>query len=465
MRIRSLWALAAASFLVLPLLSDDVRTRGGIRKPEDLGLTLNGLKITRVERASPAGRAKIRPGGTITRCDGTEVSSWKDLLSRIHSSPYRTSFTLTIDDGTRARDHTICLVKGKRLEFARVCPDVREPIDIGLELEGTSLRVAGTLRGSPVDRQLVPGDEIVAVNGEPVKTWADVRRALEGLTFVNEFTLTVLGTKRARRNRGSSRPFGGGGRPARPADSKGPEKKTRRDVLVRLSSTPAHFSGGSGGASGFVKKEIDVDGTTRKYELRVPAWAAQGKPAPLVVLLHGTNSSTTYMFANWVPVAGKEAILAAPWGNRNWRQDPTDEKFILRMIDEIKKAYNIDLTRIYVTGHSRGAFYTFYLGIKHGNLFAAAGLFAGGMSGPAKARGRKAPFVFYHGELDSSVPIRSGRAAEKALREAGHHVAFYEEKGGTGNPNHHEMNTRGTGKIWEFFKEHPMTKTCTKKHD
>ena len=165
------------------------------------------------------------------------------------------------------------------------------------------------------------------------------------------------------------------------------------------------------------------------------------------------------MLHHWRTVAGKDAILAAPWGERNWPQDvskDTDEAFILAMIEEVQRGFNVDLSRVYVSGHSRGAFYTHTLGLWHGEIFAAAGLFAGGRRPPLSRSRRKAAFVIYHGELDESVPVSAGRNAHQSLEQAGHIVEIHIEAGGTGNPGHHEMNEKGIRAIWSFFVANPM---------
>jgi predicted esterase len=221
------------------------------------------------------------------------------------------------------------------------------------------------------------------------------------------------------------------------------------------------FSKGRGGQAGSHNVKIKVNGKEREYVLKVPGWAASGKAASLVVLLHGTNSRPQYMLMHWSPVAGRGAILAAPWAlSGKWlvgeAESKDDPQFVLDMIEQIKKRYNIALQHIYIAGHSRGGFFTFTLGVQYGDLFAACGLLAGGYSGYVNPSERKAPFYIYIVERDPSVPVSSARKARDVLKENGHEVKYHEVPGGGGTAADHELTRACCQECWDFFKKHKL---------
>lgn len=229
-------------------------------------------------------------------------------------------------------------------------------------------------------------------------------------------------------------------------DKEKPKKKFKR------------FSKGRGGQAGSHNVKIKVNDKEREYVLKVPGWAAGKKAAPLVVLLHGTNSRPQYMLMHWSPVAGRNAILAAPWAlNGKWLvgEDTSkdDPQFVLDMIEQIKKRYNIALQHIYLAGHSRGGFFTFTLGVQYGDIFAACGLLAGGDSGYVNPSERKAPFYIYIVERDPSVPVSSARKARDVLKENGHEVKYHEVPGGDGTAMDHELTRACCQECWDFFKK------------
>jgi predicted peptidase len=44
---------------------------------------------------------------------------------------------------------------------------------------------------------------------------------------------------------------------------------------------------------------------------------------------------------------------------------------LIALLDEIEKHYSVDLSRVYLTGHSMGGFGTWYLAYQHPERFAA----------------------------------------------------------------------------------------------
>jgi polyhydroxybutyrate depolymerase len=113
----------------------------------------------------------------------------------------------------------------------------------------------------------------------------------------------------------------------------------------------------------------------RPYGLKVPAGYDGQHAVPLVVLLHGytANGATQANYFGLVTEADKAGfILAYPdgtrdrVGNRFWnatdaccdffRSGVDDVAYIDAVIDEITSRYRVDPARIFVTGHSNGAF-------------------------------------------------------------------------------------------------------------
>ena len=397
-----------------------------IHSPIDIGLLLKGseLVITRSLPRSPVAYGRIRPKDRIVSCAGKKVSSWEELQEALVHHPYAARFELTVKRGSREKIVSIDLIRKRKLRFAQTLASLRVPIDIGILL-GNGLKVDEILPGSPARGKLEPDDQILEAEGQPVDTWEALRTHLSEDPIATKLDLIIQ------------------------------REGSRIDVQIPLSKQRIPSSGGSGGKTG--EQTVRVRGRIRKYVLEAPS--KRNRPLPLVVLLHGTNSRPEYMLHHWRPVAGQSAILVAPWGERNWPQDVSqdqDEPFILALIEKVRRGFNVDLSRIYLSGHSRGAFYSHTLGLQHGEIFAAAGLFAGGRRPPLSRSRRKAAFVIYHGELDESVPVSAGRNAHESLEQAGHAVKIHIEIGGTGNPGHHEMNRQGIEAIWNFFQTHPM---------
>jgi predicted peptidase len=95
-------------------------------------------------------------------------------------------------------------------------------------------------------------------------------------------------------------------------------------------------------------------------------------------------------------------------------------------IDATYPKYAVDLTRVYLTGHSLGGFGTWYLAYKHPGRFAAiAPMSADPFAATAwVARLKNMPIWAFHGANDSLAPIRDTQELVDALKALGNNVRF-----------------------------------------
>ena len=187
----------------------------------------------------------------------------------------------------------------------------------------------------------------------------------------------------------------------------------------------------------------EVDGSVQPYSLLVPPEYDGTKPFPLLVVLHGAHVKECigcYKMRDWV-------IIATPYGrgNTGYREIGTNDVF--RVIEEIKKHYNIDQNRIYLAGHSMGGHGTWYLGMHYPDRWAALNP----MSGYGDYRlwkenipdwqvplyeDRSAiffvenalhlPVFIIHGARDEEVCVEQSRRMAGALEELGYEVVYDE---------------------------------------
>ncbi len=180
------------------------------------------------------------------------------------------------------------------------------------------------------------------------------------------------------------------------------------------------------------------------YCLYVPRSYDPLRPTPLVVALHGggrgavdetivTGSGEQAMpfyqeeAKRWGWIVVCPTALAAPW------QNGKNEPWIDALLAEMTTLYNIDETRIYLTGHSMGGFGTWYWGPKRADVWAAISPCAGG-GGPAGVDSKGLPVYIYHGTDDKVVPPTSDRNAARALAGGRHGNDFvYTELDGVGH--------------------------------
>lgn len=164
-----------------------------------------------------------------------------------------------------------------------------------------------------------------------------------------------------------------------------------------------------------------VDG---RYALYVPK-AHSNEPLPLLIYLHGKGErgdspeELTYVRGSG-PLqyidAGHELpfIIVAPQLSKH--AEYWDIPFVNAVIKDVQSKYNIDESRLYLTGNSMGGYGTWYLGLSYPTRFAALAPIAGGDIFQYNIPGigddittlcklSKTPIWVAHGQFDTVVPI------------------------------------------------------------
>jgi len=141
--------------------------------------------------------------------------------------------------------------------------------------------------------------------------------------------------------------------------------------------------------------------------------------------------------------------------------DAPDVDFLVRVRDEIAAKYNIDRTRVYATGHSRGGGMSILAGFLAPDVFAGFVAQAGFVEVNefqdfiATYTGRRMAAVVVTGSLDDNVPPEEAYATRKALLDGGWgdagRLLFYDIPK-TGHIWQRDLNTQ----VWDFIFNHPL---------
>ncbi len=140
------------------------------------------------------------------------------------------------------------------------------------------------------------------------------------------------------------------------------------------------------------------DGNLQPFSVHVPKRYDGSKGWPLVIGMHGIGSGTHYTLRR---VLGKDrdyarepngkplirgnmprlpdygVLTATAWGYHNSAFWFYGEDDVMRVIDEMKAAYNVDPDRVYLTGLSLGGLGTYHIGHHYPDTFAALGPLGG----------------------------------------------------------------------------------------
>jgi len=171
--------------------------------------------------------------------------------------------------------------------------------------------------------------------------------------------------------------------------------------------------------------------------LYVPAGYGAGRPAPLVLLLHGAGEDARDGLAQLRQQADGAGLILLALSS----QGPTWDLILGRgrygrdvaAIDEALgqtfASYAVDPDRVAVGGYSDGASYAISLGISNGDLFGNVLAFSPGFMAPVGRAGSPRFFVS-HGTRDRWLPVdRTSRRIVPELEGAGYEVTYREFDG------------------------------------
>ncbi|MHC5021839.1 MAG: carboxylesterase family protein [Planctomycetota bacterium] len=180
------------------------------------------------------------------------------------------------------------------------------------------------------------------------------------------------------------------------------------------------------------------------------------KKSPLLIALHGGGAGVGDGKQIAGLFGGGPCLSVFPTVMQKtataWNTD-REERYVLQLIEECKRTFDIDTNRIYVAGHSMGGFGSWSIGCHHADRFAAVQPAAGGvflMNGSAAggllANLYNTPLYCYHSTDDGRVGAERALTQLQKLFPNGFDVTFkwYDDIG-------HGTPKEGYGPIWKWM--------------
>ena len=180
-----------------------------------------------------------------------------------------------------------------------------------------------------------------------------------------------------------------------------------------------------------------VYGVKREALVFEPTAKAEGGKVPLVFVFHGHGGNAEGAARNMgLQKAWPEALVVYmqglptqskrdPEGRQNgWQRDGGDQgdrdlKFIDAALAGLRGKYPVDDHRIYATGFSNGAFFTYLLWAERGKTFAALAPCAG-LVWPTVHLSLPRPVLHIAGEADDIVPFDAQKKTIELDRQINH---------------------------------------------
>ncbi len=236
------------------------------------------------------------------------------------------------------------------------------------------------------------------------------------------------------------------------------------------------------------------------YAVFVSSKITKGQKAPMVLALHGYSGNYgTFMRSGCVEEAETNGYIlvgvmgyspTAPFGNTNMfsgrrgavpttgpapapigtpktmpggrgpaiggtkETDPAkvselSEIDTMRVLELVRKEFNVDDNRIFLMGHSMGGAGAMYIGEKYAQIWAAVACIAGFGSPDPKGKLKDTPLYFTAGSQDTLGAM--GRTTAEQLKAAGLDVQWKELPG----LDHGSIIAGSMPDVFKFFNEHP----------
>ena len=199
------------------------------------------------------------------------------------------------------------------------------------------------------------------------------------------------------------------------------------DFLAKLAAPAGENTG--------VLHDHNEPGSRGGFSLYVPEYYSPDRAWPLVMALHGGSGNGRGFLWSWLRDArSRGAILIAPTATgQTWALmgDDTDTPNLDRILESVRSRWNVDSSRMLLTGMSDGGTFCYVTGLNSASPFThlapVAATFHPLMAEMADAdRLRGLPIHIVHGRFDWMFPVQVARQTQQALTAAGANVTYRE---------------------------------------
>ncbi len=206
-----------------------------------------------------------------------------------------------------------------------------------------------------------------------------------------------------------------------------------------------------------------IDSSLRPYSIYVPADYNQALAYPLLVYLHGSGDDDRVL--KQTPKIEKGFIIVAPngRGTSNCFAGKEPQTDIMESINDVVANFNIDTTKIILSGFSMGGYGVYRTFYEHPDVFSSIAVLSGHPNlaqkwiGPDEidftqeknlASFTQIPVYIFHGKEDMNCPYEITAKLANCLKQMGCKVIFVTDSTGHGN-----MTPRAREEYFNWLRE------------
>lgn len=176
-------------------------------------------------------------------------------------------------------------------------------------------------------------------------------------------------------------------------------------------------------------------GTRGGFSLYVPEYYDPASSYPVIMALHGGTGHGRYFLWSWLREARTRGVIVispSSVGDTWSLMGPdVDSASIEAMLAHVAERWNIDMSRMLLTGMSDGGTFSYVSGLRSESPFTHLAPISAAfhpliLEAAQGDRIKDLPIYLTHGALDWMFPIDIARTANEALAEAGANVVYRE---------------------------------------
>lgn len=182
--------------------------------------------------------------------------------------------------------------------------------------------------------------------------------------------------------------------------------------------------------SGFLDREVQVNGVSRRFVVYVPIDYSPSHAWPAILFLHGRGESGSdgrrQLTQGLAPAIVKRRaawpfVVIFPQKSQPEIRWTDEVPMLAAILDAVEASYHLDPARRYITGLSQGGHGTLTLAMRLPWHFAALATVCGWVDDPAAAAAAigTVPVWAFHGEDDPIVPVGRSLEIVEALHRVG----------------------------------------------
>lgn len=230
-----------------------------------------------------------------------------------------------------------------------------------------------------------------------------------------------------------------------------------------------------------------VAGENRSASVYAPSVKSPSGKAPLVLSFHGHGDTVQNFQRNGMHRAFPEAIVVyvegsslrldgySGWQTEKGQDNDRDLQLVDAVLTSMHEKFSVDDARIYATGFSNGAGFTYLLWAERPSVFAAFAPVAARLRPSALPKeprpvlhvaGRRDPTVLFHDQQDAIETARRVNGATDKGKSCGIGCTLYGASTSAPviawiHPGGHEYPAGTSDGIAKFFRDHPGQPSAT----